>query len=159
MWERILAGIVLAAVLLSVLRLALGLRAAKLERERALESERQAGRTVVAELPRADGTVGLFLEDAEAFRWESESMPRRGVQAVRLLLNGAVVAESARAGFDLAPPSGSGDYEGRERWEVRMYGAGDVRSVACGSLREGVSRAAARAVYEAARRAVEEASR
>jgi hypothetical protein len=73
------------------------------------------------------------------------------VVGCRLLLNGAMMAQTALPGTALPEPTPPEEMEGRERWDVRLYvREGRAWDVPCGTLREGVSRDAARAVYEAA---------
>lgn len=153
LWVQVLAGTALAVVLFWSLRLALGLRAASLQREAAKRQEAARGRVVVAELPRDDGSVELFLEDEARFYWGGASVAKSHLLGARLLLNEGVVASEARDGVSLPEPAEAEEYEGRERWEVRLYArdAGAL-SVACGRLREGVSHGVARDVFAAARR-------
>jgi len=150
MWVQLLAGALLAFVLFRAFRLAMGLRAGSLEREQARLLEESRGRRVVAELPRDDGRVDLFLEDEAGFYWGDASIAKPELLGARLLLNEGVVSACVRWGGSLPEPGRGDEYEGRERWEVRVYlNDGGVKAVACGRLREGVSRAAGRAVFGA----------
>lgn len=154
MLVKLLAAVVFVVLVFRLLRFALGLR----DQMRAREAERRAqeahGRSVVAELPLADG-VALFLEDAAGFYWAGNAMAKRELSGARLVLNGGVVAQAARPGFELPPPGSAGEFDGSEQWEVALYEPdGGLRRVGCGRLREGVSRDAATAVFDAAKRAL-----
>jgi hypothetical protein len=152
---KLLVALAFVLLLVRLLRLALGLRAQMHARERERAAQAARGRRVVAELPLEDGIV-LFLEDAAGFHWREHEVARRELQGARLLLNGGVVAQSARPGVLLPAPAASAEFEGSEQWEVALHVAGgEVRRIPCGRLREGVSREAASAVFEAARAALE----
>jgi len=134
----------------------MGLRYSKLVREEARRAEEVRGRRVVAEVPTESGELVLFLEDSEGFYWAGNETRKRELLGARLRLNGATVAEAARAGFAPPAPRAAGEYEARERWDVLLYRSpGAPVAVACGSLREGVSREAATRVFEAVRSALE----
>jgi hypothetical protein len=84
-------------------------------------------------------------------------MSKAEVAGARIRLNGGVLAEFARPGLSLPPETAAEEYDGRERWEVVVYGRrGVVHQVPCGTVREGVSREAAHAVFEAVRRSAGE---
>jgi hypothetical protein len=151
---QLAAAALLVAVLWTLLRLALGLRQAKVAREETRRAEEAQGRRVVAEIPLADDRLVLFLEDDEAFYWSGLTARKRGLLGARLTLNGGVMATVARAGQALPEPSVPEEFEGRERWEVVLYTAEGPRIVPCGSLREGVSREAATRVFERVRAAL-----
>ena len=103
--------------------------------------EETRGRRVVAEIPLSEGHLMLLLEDAEAFHWGTKSVRKTDVAGGRLLLNGGIVGEFSLAGVALPPPGGAEEYEGRERWAVRVYRRdGGAIEIPCGTLREGVSR-------------------
>jgi hypothetical protein len=152
---QLAAAVLLAAVLWTLLRLALGLRQAKVAREETRRVEEAQGRRVVAEIPLADDRLVLFLEDDEAFYWSGLVARKRELLGARLTLNGGVMAMVSRAGQVLPEPSVPEEFEGRERWEVVLYtSAGGPLVVPCGSLREGVSREAATRVFERVRAAL-----
>jgi hypothetical protein len=154
MLVRVAAAIALALVLWWLFRLAMGLRWAKLERDRARRQEEESGRRVVAELPLPEGVV-LVVEDAGRITWGGIGVLKQDLLGARLLLNSAVVGTVSRPGAALPPPPEAEPDEGKERWEVVFYlRDGSWRAVGCGSVREGVSRDAARAVLDAVRREV-----
>jgi hypothetical protein len=148
---RIVAGLALLAGLFVVFRFAMGLRWAKLQRERARAAVERDGRRIVAELPLGEA-VDLFLEDAAGFRWGGGAVAHAEIAGARLLLNGGVMASCARPGLALPEPPPPEEFEGRERWEVLVHVRdGNARTVRCGTVREGVSREAASRVFEAIR--------
>lgn len=153
MWLRLAAAALLAFVLFRVFRLAMRLRFAKLERERERAEQERLGRRVVAELPLEEGIV-LFLEDEAGFAWGGSRVARSELVGARLLLNGGVVAQAARAGAPLPAPSPAPEFDGSETWEVELLAAGKAHKVPCGRLREGVSREAATQVFEVVKRAL-----
>jgi hypothetical protein len=152
---QLAAAAALLAVLWTLLRFALGLRYAKASREEARRAEEDRGRRVVAEIPLADDRLVLFLEDDEAFYWADQSAAKPGLRGARLLLNGGVMASAVRPGQALPEPEAPTEFEGRERWDVRLFLAGGGEAIVpCGTLREGVSREIATRVFERARAAV-----
>lgn len=149
MLVRLLAGLLFLAFLWSLFRFAMGLRFEKRVREDSLEREALEGRRLVAEVPLAEGML-LVRDDGEALLWGGERQPFSGISGARMLLNGGVLAGAARPGTTLPEPGRAEEYEGRERWQVRLYlRDGSVRDVPCGSLREGVSREIAQRVFDA----------
>jgi hypothetical protein len=149
-----LAAAALLATLFWLFRLAMGLRYAKVVRERERQALLAQGRRLVAEVPAANGELQLFVEDALGFRWGESRLAKAELDGVRLLVNGRVVDARQRPGLQL-PPSEQPEREGRERWDVLASLAGD-RSllIPCGSLGEGVSREAAQRVFDALARAL-----
>lgn len=152
---QILAFAVFFYFLFSLFRFAMGLRAAKLAREDERASAQDEGRQVVAELPLPSGEVAFLAEDSVSFSWSETRVAKADIAGVRMRLNGGVLAEHARDGLRLPPPSPPEEYEGRERWDVAVYGTeGLLASIPCGTLREGVSREVASTVFAAVKRAV-----
>jgi hypothetical protein len=150
---QIAAAAALLLLLWKSFRLAMGLRAAARAREAERRGEETRGRRVVTEIPHG-GEVFLFLETPDAFEWLGRRVAKSEVTGCRLLLNGGVMGSAARAGVALPEPAPPEEYEGRERWDVRLYARQGPADVPCGTLREGVSRDAARAVFESVRRAL-----
>jgi hypothetical protein len=149
---QLAAALALLVVLWKLFRMAMGLRAERLFREEARRTEEAAGGRIVAEMPGSDGGLVLFVEDPHRFRWGTEAVAKTEIVGARLLLNGGVMAQAVRAGTRLPDPAAGEEYEGRERWDVRLHtGSGTIRDVPCGTVREGVSRGAAREVFEAVR--------
>ncbi|HSD27113.1 MAG TPA: hypothetical protein VLL75_07390 [Vicinamibacteria bacterium] len=147
---RLAALGLLLVVIFQILRLAMGLRLAKRARERARAEEEARGARVLAEIPLTDAEVVFLVEEPEAFRWGGARVSKDAVRGARLLVNGAVLQEFALAGTRLPAPDAPEEYEGRERWEVRVYlDGGRSAVIPCGTLREGVSREIAGRVFEA----------
>ena len=67
-----------------------------------------------------------------------------------------IMTSPSRPGETLPEPPALEPFEGRERWEVVLYGtAGRDHTIACGTVREGVSREIATRVFDAVRAALE----
>lgn len=156
---RALALLLLLVLVWSLFRLAMGLRAAKRAREEARAAQEARGRRVVAEIPLSDVEIVFLVEDEEGFAWGDEAVRRQDILGARLLVNGGVLKECARAGVGLPPPGPPEEFEGQERWEVVVYRReGEPFRIPCGSLREGVSREIAAKAFSAVRAALEEGS-
>jgi hypothetical protein len=148
---QLAAGGLLLLLIWRAFRLAMALRFDSAARDGERRTEEARGRRVVAEIPSHKGEIYLFLETAEAFEWQGRRMAKAEVLGCRLLLNGGLMASAVRPGITLPEPGAPEEYEGRERWDVRLHSASGAVDVPCGTLREGVSRDAARAVFEAVR--------
>jgi len=151
---QLAAGLALVVFLWSAFRYAMGLRWGRVQREEARRDEEVRGRRVVAELPARDGTLGLLSEYGAAFFWSDRRVPKSEIVGCRLLLNGGVVASAMQPQVTLPEPQAGEEYEGRERWDVRLYLKDGVAEIPCGSVREGVSREIARSVFDAVRAAL-----
>ncbi len=152
---KVVAGVLFVLVLWAVFRLAMGLRWAKIERDLTRRDEEARGRRVVAEIPLSEGELLMLLEDAEAFHWGARSLAKADIVGGRLLLNGGIIGEFAATGTSLPAPARAEEYEGRERWDVRIYRRdADPVEIPCGTLREGVSREIAGRAFEAVRAAL-----
>jgi hypothetical protein len=151
---QISAALVFLVALWKSFRLAMGLRASAVAREADRSAEEARGRRVVTEVPNHGGEVFLFLETSEAFEWLGLRLAKAELLGCRLLLNGGVMGTAARPGAALPDPGTPEEYEGRERWDVRLYSSQGLADVPCGTLREGVSRDAARAVFDSVRRSL-----
>jgi hypothetical protein len=148
---QLAAGAAFLAGVWQMFRFAMGLRAERLAREEARHATEARGHRVIAELPTAAELL-LFLDEGDAFSWNGPPVRKADIAGARLLLNGAVVASAQAPGASLPELRDSEPYEGRERWDVRLYLAnGTHTDVPCGTVREGVSREASRAVFEAVR--------
>jgi hypothetical protein len=144
------AALLLLVVLWKAFRFAMMMRATRVLREEARLLAEKSGRRVIAEVPTPSGELELFTADAGAFYWGEHAVRKADLVGCRLLLNGGVMASAVRAGVALPEAGAPADYEGRERWEVRLYlAAAEPFDIPCGILREGVSRDAARAVFAA----------
>jgi translation elongation factor EF-4 len=157
----VVAGLVALLLLFIALSLATTLQRLRRRRQRALDSERALGRTVVAEIPAHDDLV-LFSEDAVRFHYGEQSIDKDLIVAVRVLINGAPIAAyvSERHAADARrqqPTSFEDRPEGiaRDRWDVAIETVVGTTLVECGAIRERVSQELARSVFDAVRRDLE----
>lgn len=181
----VVAGILAILLIVVALSLATTLRRYRQGRERARDSERALGRTIVAELPTADDLV-LFSEDQARFYYGERSIDKDLITAVRVLINGAPLATvvSARHAREMAlltaaaaergvgapatPDRGAGTADlidsrpegiARDRWDVAIDTVRMTVLVECGSIRERVSQELARSVFDAVKREIEARNR
>jgi hypothetical protein len=156
----LVAGITAFVLLLVAASLATTLHFFRRRRVSARTDQEALGRTVIAEIPAAEDLV-LFSEDADAFYYGTEFVPKKNIVAVRVLINGAPIAAvmSKRHADETAPTPTSFDDrpEGiaRDRWDVALETTDGTLLVECGAIRERVSQELARAVFDAVRKAVE----
>jgi hypothetical protein len=156
----VVAGAIAVLLALVAFSLATTLRYIRRRRQRAFESERALGRTVIAEIPAADDLV-LFSEDHARFHYGEVSIDKDLIVAVRVLINGAPIAAvvSRRHGpaADRQPTSFDDRPEGiaRDRWDVAIETVTGTTLVECGAIRERVSQELARAVFDAVKRDLE----
>jgi hypothetical protein len=157
----LLAAAVAIALLMVAASLATTLQRYRRRRQRARDSERALGRTIIAEIP-TETDLALFSEDDKRFYYGERRIDKDLVTAVRVLINGAPIAGyvSKRAGpRAAAPPTSFEDRpEGiaRDRWDVAIETVTGTTLVECGAIRERVSQELARAVFEAVKRRLEE---
>jgi hypothetical protein len=157
----VVAGLVAFLLLLVAASLATTLQYARRRRQRARDSERALGRTVIVEIPGADDLV-LFSEDAVRFYYDDRSIDKDLIVAVRVLINGAPIAAcvSGRHPASAQPQPTSfvdrPDGIARDRWDVAIEAVNGTTLVECGAIRERVSQELARAVFEAVKRELED---
>ncbi|MYI74916.1 MAG: hypothetical protein F4057_06230 [Acidobacteria bacterium] len=159
MRDLLAVGLVVLLVLLA-LSMATTLRWRYRDHARIRGRLREEGRNVVAEVP-VDDRLEFFSEDAGAFYWAGQTIPKREIRAARLLISGAPLAtvRARRGGVSEAsdPSDGAPAPEvERERWDVAIETDHERVLVECGAIRQQVSQELARSVFEAVRRAVEE---
>lgn len=174
----LIAALVAVFLLLVAASLATTLRFYRRRRQRARDSERALGRTVVAEIPAEDDLL-LFSEDDKRFYYGDRSIDKDLVSAARLLINGIPIAVSTsrRHSFNaqqtsawerggVAAEQGGGTdaiektadaVEGiaRDRWDVAIEAVNGTTLVECGAIRERVSQELARAVFDAVKNYLE----
>ncbi len=154
------AGIIALGLLFAAASLATTLHFYRRRRRRVHDTERDLGRSVVAELPTSDELM-LFTEDEHRFYYGSRSIDKDAIAAARVLINGAPIATilSSRHAREAErhPTSFEDRPEGiaRDRWDVAIETTGDTVLVLCGAIRERISQELARAVFDAVRRAIE----
>jgi hypothetical protein len=156
----LVAGIVALALLVAAASLATTLQLYRRRRQRARDSERALGRSIIAEIPAGDDLV-LVSEDDVRFYYGERSIDTDLIAAVRVLINGAPIAayvsrRHAAAG-DRQPTSFEDRPEGiaRDRWDVAIETVTGTTIIECGAIRERVSQELARKVFDAIRRAME----
>ena len=159
----VVAAIVALALLLAAASLGTTLREYRRRRQRLRDSERALGRTVIVEIPGADDLI-LFSEDAVRFHYGERSIDKDLVVGVRLMINGAPIAESRRLDRNVGGTRAGGSQEqieraegiARDRWDVEIETVTGSILVECGAIRERVSQELARAVFDAVKGALEE---
>src|SRR5688572_28858776 len=156
----LIAGIVALLLLLVALSLATTLRAYRRRRQRARDSERALGRTVIAELPTADELV-LVSEDDHRFYYGERTIDKDLIAAVRVLINGspiaAYVSRRHATGVALQATRFEDHPDGiaRDRWDVAVETLAGTVLIECGAIRERVSQELARPVFDAIKGDVE----
>ncbi len=157
------AFVVALVLILAAASLATSLQVYRRRRQRARDTERALGRSIIAELPLGEDLV-LFSEDAVRFHYGDRSIDKDIISGARLMVNGAAIA-SFRSGVKTPPgrdPLDAGTDvaidarpEGiaRDRWDVVIDTLGSPVVVECGAIRERVSQELGRAIYEAVKRA------
>ncbi len=156
----LIAGVVAVLLLLTAASLATTLKMYRRRRQRARDSERALGRTLIAEIPAADDLI-LFSEDSTSFHYGDCSIDKDSIAAVRVLINGAPIAAYVSQRFPKHAPieaTGFDDHpEGiaRDRWDVAIETVAGTILVECGAIRERVSQELARAVFDAVKGALE----
>jgi len=177
----LVAALVALALLAAALSLATTLHFWRRRRVRAHESERAAGRAIVAEIPVGD-ELRLFSEDSNHFYYGLETIDKDSIAAVRVLINGSPIAFVERRRAARAKPSATSergvgvpaeqdrragapgvieeedrpDGIARDRWDVAIETAARIVLVECGAIRERISQELARAVFEAVKRDLEQ---
>ena len=156
----LVAGVVALVLLVAAASLATTLQVYRRRRQRARDSERALGRSIVAEIPAGDDLV-LVSEDDVRFYYGERSIDKDLIAAVRVLINGAPIAayvsrRHAAAG-DRQPTSFEDRPEGiaRDRWDVAVETVTGTTLIECGAIRERVSQELARKVFDAIRRAMQ----
>lgn len=159
--RNLIAGAVVVLLAVVALRMVTALQGYRRGREQRRERLSAAGRTIVAEVPAADG-LEFFAEDAGAFYWADRRIPKRDIRAARMLFGDAPLARvRARrfpdedAGADTPGPETETPAFEHAQWDVAIATGGETVVVACGAIREQVSQELARRIFEAVRQAVE----
>jgi hypothetical protein len=156
----VVAAIVAILLLLAAASLATTLTSYRRRRQRARDSERALGRTVIVEIP-GDADLVLFSEDDVRFHYGEKSIDKDLIVAVRVLINGSPIASvisPRHMGRERPQPTAFEDRpEGiaRDRWDVAIEAVNGTTLVECGAIRERVSQELARAVFEAVKRDIE----
>src|SRR5262245_28500505 len=118
------AGIVALALIFVALSLMTTLTAVRRWRARARDSERERGRTIIAEVP-GDNDLVLVSEDEKRLYYGDRSVDKDFIVAVRVLINGSPIVEyvTRRHAQEAGRPTSFEDRpEGiaRDRWDVAV---------------------------------------
>ena len=154
------AALLAIALLLVAASLATTLQTYRRRRQRARDSERALGRTIIVELPTADDLV-LFCEDPVRFYYGEQSIDKDLIAAVRVLINGAPIAATISRHLAREAAAHSTGFEdrpegiARDRWDVAIETLTGTVLVECGAIRERISQELARAVFDAVKRDIE----
>ena len=156
----LIAAVVAIALVFVAASLGTTLQAFRRRRQRARDSERALGRTIIAEIPAADELV-LFSEDDVRFYYGERSIDKDLIVAARVLINGAPIASYVSKRHPEAPARQATHFEdrpegiARDRWDVAIETVTGTVLVECGAIRERVSQELARTVYEAVSREIQ----
>src|SRR3989442_1391827 len=140
----LIAAVIAVLLLVTAASLVTTLQAYRRRRQRAQDTERALGRTIVAEIPTEDELV-LFTEDSKRFHYGERSIDKDLITAVQVLINGAPIAayrSRRRSTATHAQPARLDDRpEGiaRDRWDVVIEAVNGTTVVKCGAIRERVS--------------------
>jgi hypothetical protein len=102
----VFAGAVAIVLLFVAASLGTTLGAYRRRRQRARDSERALGRTVIVEIP-GDGDLILFSEDAVRFHYGERSIDKDLIVAVRMLINGSPISDVRRRSVERAGGTGA----------------------------------------------------
>ena len=171
----LIAAVVAIALVFVAASLGTTLQAFRRRRQRARDSERALGRTIIAEIPAADELV-LFSEDDVRFYYGERSIDKDLIVAARVLINGAPIASYVSPRHPEAPAREATPFEDRpasarrsddelrrgrpdgierDRWDVAIETEIGTVLVECGAIRERVSQELARTVFDAVKRDLE----
>ena len=161
----IFAGILALVLLFVATSLATTLHYYRRRRDRTRDDQQALGRRIIAEVPTSDSLV-LVTEDDRHFYWGDQSIEKAAIVAVRVLINGAPIAQwvssrlasaaasSTAAGFEDRPEGIA-----RDRWDVAVETTGGSMLMECGAIRERVSQELARTIFDRLRDVLEERDR
>ena len=147
------AGVIALLLLGTAASLATALKEFRRRRLRARESERALGRSIITEVPAKEDLV-LVTEDETHFHYGDQSIAKNAIVAVRVLINGAPIAEYVRERYARDAARHATSFEdrpegiARDRWDVAIETAGDTLLIECGAIRERVSQELARAIFD-----------
>jgi len=156
----VIAGLIALLLLATAASLATALEGFRRRRQRARDSERALGRSIITEVPAEDDLV-LVSEDATRFYYADRSIDKDLIVAVRMLINGAPVASYVSRRHARDPARQATSFEdrpdgiARDRWDVAFETVTGTTLVECGAIRERVSQELARAVFDRVKRELE----
>ena len=154
MIRDVFAAVIALVLLYLAIRMASTLTLYRRQRDRARDSERALGRSVIVEIP-GDEDLVLFSEDAVRFYYGEQSIDKDLIESVRLMINGNTIAEAGVHRPATVVIEDIPEGIARDRWDVAIEAVNGTTVVACGAIRERVSQELARGVFDAVKRAVE----
>ena len=155
-----IAGTIALGLFLFALRLTSTLRFHRRRQQQERNALESDGWTLLAEIPTADG-LSLFLSGASDFRWGDQTIPKKQIRIVRVLINGSPLATYAASRYSSNTPGESGAFADRpegiahDRWDVLIQSEADETLVECGRIRERISQELARRVFDAVKEDIE----
>jgi hypothetical protein len=156
----VFAGVIALVLLAMAASLATALQGFRKRRERARDSERALGRSIITEVPAEDDLV-LVSEDDKRFYYGDRSIDKDLIVAVRVLINGSpIAAYVSRSHAQETAPQATAfedrpDGIARDRWDVAIETVAGTTLVECGAIRERISQELARAVFDRVKREME----
>jgi len=160
----LVAGIVAVVLLLIAASLATTLTTYRRRRQRARDSERALGRTLIAELPIGEDLV-LVSQDDRRFYYGDRAIDKDLIVAVRVLINGSPITSYVSRRHATGGPLQATSFESRpegiarDRWDVAVETVTGPTLIECGAIRERVSQELARTVFEAIKSDLEQRDR
>lgn len=156
------AAVIALALLATAASLATALKGFRARRERARDSERALGRSIITEVPAEEDLV-LVSEDAARFYYGDRAIDKDRIVAVRVLINGSPIAEYVSRRHAEQPARKATGFEdrpegiARDRWDVAVETVTGTIMIECGAIRERVSQELARAVFDRIKKELERA--
>jgi len=160
----VFAGIVALLLLAAAASLATSLKAFRMRRQRARDSARALGRSIVTELPAGEDLV-LVSEDDVRFYYGDRPIDKDLIVAVRMLINGSSIAEyvsrrhTRHTTRDATSSEDRPEGIARDRWDVAIETVTGTILIECGAIRERVSQQLARAIFDRVKKELERRDR
>ncbi len=149
----VFAAVIALLLLAAAASLATALREFRKRRQRARDSEQALGRSIITEVPAREDLV-LITEDGAHFYYGDRPIDKELIRAVRVLINGAPIAEYVSRRYGREAPRQATSFDdrpegiARDRWDVAIEMVTDTVLIECGAIRERVSQELARAVFD-----------
>lgn len=156
----VVAAIIATLFVFFALRLATSLTRDRRKRRQERVELETTGQSILAEIPSNTG-ITFFTEDATAFHFGQHSIAKTSIIAARVLINGAPIAVSVRAGAPVTNTVAHDIVEEqsesltRDRWDVAIDTNDDTVMVPCGAIRERISQELARCIFAALKNTLE----
>ena len=156
----VVAAIVATFFVFFALRLATSLTRDRRKRRQERVELKTSGQSILAEIP-SDTGITFFTEDAVAFHFGQHSIAKTSIMSARVLINGAPIAISIRAGAPVTNTVAHDIVEERsenltrDQWDVAIDTNDDTVVVPCGAIRERISQELARCIFAALKNTLE----